>query len=106
MIRTFEVIRQEDETGISGTGVVVEGTIFSDGTCVTRWVSPTSTGRSTNIWDSFGAFSSIHISPHPDNKTKVIFNDGTEYLNNEKVEEPVKPKRSRRKKEAVANGKG
>ena len=99
MIRTFEVIRQEDETGVSGTGTVAEGVIFSDGTCITRWVSPISPGRSTVVWDSYGAFTAVHISPHPDNKTVVRFNDGEEYLNNAKV------KKTRRKKEVITNGK-
>lgn len=92
MIRTFEVIRQLDESGVSGIGLVAEGVVFSDGTCITRWVSNDSPGRSTVVWDSFGAFSAVHISPHLDNKTIVKFNDGTEYLNNTKVKKPRRQK--------------
>lgn len=36
-MRTFELHRVEDETGISGTGIVAEGVIFGDGTCAMRW---------------------------------------------------------------------
>ncbi len=95
MIRTFEVIRQEDESGISGTGVVIEGAVFSDGTCITRWVSPTSPGRSTVIWDSYGAFSSVHVARHPDNKTIIRFNDGEEFHDNTQVKKPRRQRKPR-----------
>ena len=37
--RRFELIRREDETGVSGTGRVAEGCSFSDGKCAVRWLS-------------------------------------------------------------------
>lgn len=42
--RLFSLHRDEDETGVSGTGVVAEGIEFSDGTVALRWLSdwPTS----------------------------------------------------------------
>jgi hypothetical protein len=83
-MRPFRVIRNGDETGISGTGVVIEGVVFSDGTCVARWVTPTSPGRSTTIWDSFGAFVSVHVAPHPGNKTEIVFDDGEVYSHTKK----------------------
>jgi hypothetical protein len=97
----------DDETGISGSGKVLEGCVFSDGECIIRWLSPTSPGHSTAVFDSFGLFMSIHIAPHPDNKTKTVFNDGevfehTEKVAEQKVEEPMKPRRRRR---AVAESK-
>lgn len=33
----FELVRNNDVTGISGVGVVAEGVIFSDGTVALRW---------------------------------------------------------------------
>lgn len=36
-MRMFEVVRTEDITGISGTGIVAEGVEFSDGTVAMRW---------------------------------------------------------------------
>jgi len=36
-MRRFTLIRLEDATGISGTGVICEGVQFWDGTCVLRW---------------------------------------------------------------------
>lgn len=37
MFRRFEVVRTQDVTGMSGTGVVAEGVEFSDGTVAVRW---------------------------------------------------------------------
>lgn len=37
MHRRFELIRDEDVSGLSGTGVVVEGVLWTDGTVSTRW---------------------------------------------------------------------
>jgi hypothetical protein len=36
--RLFDLVREQDVTGISGTGVVAEGVEFSDGTVVMRWL--------------------------------------------------------------------
>jgi hypothetical protein len=35
--RRFVLDRKEDKTGVSGTGVVAEGILFTDGTTVLRW---------------------------------------------------------------------
>ena len=37
--RAFVLQRNEDETGVSGTGIVAEGVEFSDGTVALRWTS-------------------------------------------------------------------
>ena len=39
-MRMFHLVRSEDPTGISGTGVVAEGVEFSDGVVVVRWRGP------------------------------------------------------------------
>lgn len=109
-MRSFELIREADESGVSGTGKVLEGVVFTDGTCVTRWVTQNSPGRSTNVWDSFGAFVSVHIAPHPDNKSKIVFNDGEQYVHTTSVK-PMegavstvsKPKRKRKAVSAPSN---
>lgn len=36
-LRRFALQRDDDATGISGTGVVAYGVQFPDGTCVLRW---------------------------------------------------------------------
>lgn len=37
--RRFELHRDEDETGISGTGVVAEGVVCRDGVAMMRWLT-------------------------------------------------------------------
>jgi hypothetical protein len=36
-MRTFVMVRDIDDTGISGTGIVAEGVEFGDGRVVLRW---------------------------------------------------------------------
>jgi len=38
-MRAFELHRDVDETGVSGTGVVAEGIEFSDGVVCLRWLT-------------------------------------------------------------------
>jgi hypothetical protein len=38
-MRTFELHRDVDKTGVSGTGVVAEGIEFSDGVVCLHWIS-------------------------------------------------------------------
>src|SRR5690625_1707391 len=56
-MRTFHLQRDEDETGVSGTGVVANGVIFPDGTVAMRWATATS---STAVYDSIDAVRAIH----------------------------------------------
>lgn len=56
-METFELDRHEDETGISGTGVVAQGVVFDDGTVALRW---TTTHNSTAIYESMVAVEAIH----------------------------------------------
>jgi hypothetical protein len=64
-MRIFRLNRIEDESGVSGTGVVAEGVEFWDGTCSLRWGSDT---RSTAIYDSIADVETIHGH---DGKTKI-----------------------------------
>lgn len=49
--RRFIVQRDEDVTGISGTGYVVEGVVFSDGYGVTHWLKrPPMNEPKTEAW--------------------------------------------------------
>lgn len=56
-MRTFYLERLEDETGISGTGIVTEGVQFSNGSCVMRWLTATS---SIAIYNSIEELEQIH----------------------------------------------
>ena len=70
MFRRFVLDRNEDMTGVSGTGVVAEGVEFSDGRCALRW---TSQWASTAAYDSLDVL--IHIHGH-DGRTVIRFLDG------------------------------
>lgn len=56
-MRRFQLRRREDVNGLSGTGVVVQGVEFDDGTCVIRWISDTA---STTVHDSVANVEKIH----------------------------------------------
>lgn len=55
--RTFQMIRHVDVTGISGTGVIAEGTQFRDGTTVLRWYGD---HPSTAVWPSVEEIAAVH----------------------------------------------
>lgn len=55
--RRFQLIRREDETGISGTGVVAYGVLFPDGKAVLRWDTKV---NSTVFYDSVADLDAIH----------------------------------------------
>lgn len=53
----FFLRRDVDVTGVSGSGVVAEGVIFTDGTVAMRWRTGTT---STAIYDGIADVVSIH----------------------------------------------
>jgi hypothetical protein len=76
-MRRFTMRREFDVSGVSGTGTVVEGVQFSTGVVVIHWLTPPPRG-SISIFDSIEQFLSIHVLPHPDNRTVLTFEDGEE----------------------------
>ncbi|MEU6768551.1 hypothetical protein ABZ916_39335 [Streptomyces sp. NPDC046853] len=68
--RRFHLVRDVDETGTSGTGVVVEGLEFTDGTVALRWLTATT---STAIYASIADVETIHGHG---GKTRVVWVDG------------------------------
>ena len=68
-MRIFKVIRKQDESGISGTGHVIDGVVFDDGTTVIKWRSEFS---SIAIYRSYLEFKHLHIDCHPSNETEFI----------------------------------
>lgn len=74
-MQTFEVIRGADASGVSGTGKVAEGVVFSDGSCVLRWCTermPTSFA----FFQDHADFLRIHCYSHPGNLTKIVYSNG------------------------------
>ena len=74
-IQTFTVARQSDETGVSGEGVVIEGVVLATGQCIAHWLYPRPKG-SIAIFDSMNDFITVHIQPHPSNRTIITYDDG------------------------------
>jgi len=67
--RRFNLVRYEDETGVSGTGIVAQGVQFADGRIVIKWVTDTS---STTIFDSIEDVETVHGHG---GKTEVVWLD-------------------------------
>ncbi|MDY7103461.1 MAG: hypothetical protein S0880_19930 [Actinomycetota bacterium] len=74
-MRNFEMFRELDVSGVSGTGKVLEGVQFSTGTVVIHWLTPPPRG-SIAVFDSMEQFLSIHVRPHPENRAAIRFTDG------------------------------
>lgn len=70
MHRRFVLNRLEDETGISGVGLVAQGVEFEDGQCVLRWLTE---HRSTAVYPSVDTL--LHLHGHS-GKTRVDWVDG------------------------------
>ena len=53
----FELVRDEDETGVSGEGVVAQGVVWDDGTVTMRWLTKL---RTTTNYDCLFDVFAIH----------------------------------------------
>lgn len=73
----FTLIRCVDETGISGTGRVLDGVIFHTGQVVVCWRSDLNTDNpgysSLTIYPSWEAFLHIHVQPHNPDTMEILF---------------------------------
>lgn len=67
MSKLFVLQRDEDETGVSGVGVVANGIVFPDGSVAMRWASELA---STAIYSSVSDVEAIHGHG---GKTRVVF---------------------------------
>jgi len=56
-MKQFELVRIEDVSGISGTGIIAEGIQFSNGVCVLNWLTEHS---SLGIYQSADELCAIH----------------------------------------------
>jgi hypothetical protein len=75
--RLFTLIRHIDESGISGTGRVLDGVIFHTGQVVICWrtdINADQSGYSSiAIYPSWEAFLAVHVQPHAPNATEIRF---------------------------------
>lgn len=68
-MRRFELHRDDDETGVSGTGVVAAGCVFEDGKVVMRWRTKTA---STTSFDNLNDVLAVHGHG---GKTRIVWID-------------------------------
>ena len=57
MMRRFYLVRYDDPSGVSGTGIVALGVEFGDGAVALRWLSPR---PSTSFWESVDDMIAVH----------------------------------------------
>lgn len=62
MMKRFQLNRWDDESGISGTGVVLRGVIMPSGKVVIEWREPMTT---ITIYENIDMFRKIHVDSHP-----------------------------------------
>ena len=67
--RIFFLEREEDASGVSGTGRVAEGCQFSNGRCALTWLTPFTSVAS---YDNIQVLESIHGH---EGRTKVVWQD-------------------------------
>lgn len=70
-MKTFTLVRNEDASGVSGTGEVAEGVEFNNGKCVMCWDTKTS---SIAVYESIDDLIAIHGH---EGRTVAKFEDGT-----------------------------
>lgn len=68
-MRIFTLQRDEDVTGISGTGVVAEGVEFSDGAVVLKWI--VGEHQSTVSWPR--GIESVEAIHGHDGRTRIVW---------------------------------
>lgn len=73
--RLFSMVRQADESGVSGTGHVLDGVVWRDGKVCAAWDTENAPG-SVVVYDSYCDFKAIHVDQHPGNGTILAFDDG------------------------------
>lgn len=71
MTRTFKLVRTEDVSGVSGTGVICEGALFSDGHAVIHW---TGSPHPTTTPHPEGLDSVMYVHGHG-GKTRLVWDD-------------------------------
>lgn len=81
-MRRFRLDRDRDVSGVSGTGCVAQGVVFSDGTTVIRWLGSSPT---TTVHDSVESVERIHLH---DGATRFRWEDPICFACGSTVERP------------------
>jgi hypothetical protein len=78
--RLFAMFRHADESGVSGTGRVLDGVLFHTGQVVVCWRTDLREGAigysSITVFPSWQAFLHVHVNPHAATANRVHFGDG------------------------------
>lgn len=76
----FTLIRHVDESGVSGTGRVLDGVVFHTGQVVVCWrsdLNPDQPGFSSlAVYPSWDAFLHVHVEPHAPGAAEIRFISG------------------------------
>ena len=67
VLRKFHLMRIQDATGISGTGIVAVGVMFPSGVCIMEWTTPI---KSVGSYNSVADLEALHGH---NGMTKVVF---------------------------------
>ena len=59
-LKRFYLNRVEDESGVSGTGIVAVGVQFPSGRCIIEWVSKLTDANSLGIYDNLDDVEAVH----------------------------------------------
>lgn len=95
-LTAFELTRRNDESGVSGTGLVLQGMVFNDGSVAVRWCTENA-GHSSTVYgpedgtSGWQKFLSIHVLSHPTNGTVIVFYPATSSLSQYQWEQPNVP---------------
>lgn len=73
-IQVFKMIRNNDESQISGTGVVLRGVLWPDGHVTLQWCVEDKPPSETR-YESWKDFKLLHIDMHPVNDTEIVWYD-------------------------------
>jgi hypothetical protein len=75
--KAFTLYRESDESGVSGTGRVLDGCVFHTGQVVVCWRTDIDAAKhgysSVALYPSWEAFKFIHVKSHPTNGTRVVW---------------------------------
>ena len=68
-MKRFNLVRDEDESGVSGTGIVAQGVEFDSGRCALTWLTHLT---SVAVYDNISTVEKVHGHG---GKTRVEFLD-------------------------------
>lgn len=87
-IQRFELVRNEDVSGVSGTGIVAVGAVFPSGRCIIEWLpGPNVDVRSVVVYD---AIEELHqVNGHGGRTVVQWVDDGRDWTTDETSSRPA-----------------